>query len=413
MPETYQSIRIDRDLRPGYYDKFRCLMSGCQLNCCRDDWQITFGKKDYLTVKKQRGSPELNRRLGKCLQRTRGEAMSEENNSGHFTRETGQCPLLSGDCLCMLQQEKGAEVLPAVCRDFPRIKRYMPSGYLERSLSPACEGVLALLWELPEGVDFTSDPLPEKERYWAFPKRDSDIAAIHFQEIRSLCIDLLQDRRFPLAERIMMVGLALKPLAEGESDFSRWLAQVRALPGTAQAAGLLAGVERGKALPLFLTNAVTVLFSPKNRGNDTLPLRIAAALWLDMGSEGDTRRLLAGPYLTAQARFDKQFAGREYFMENLAVALFFHQGLPDMNGPEELWRSYLNFCNLYSIYRFAAVMSCREGAPGDRDELFRLLVHVSRALLHSRERQVDLQDSLFQNDSATLAHMAVLLSGSL
>ena len=58
-------------------------------------------------------------------------------------------------------------------------------------------------------------------------------------------------------------------------------------------------------------------------------------------------------------------------------------------------------------------MSCREGAPGDRDELFRLLVHVSRALLHSRERQVDLQDSLFQNDSATLAHMAVLLSGSL
>lgn len=45
MPETYQSIRIDRDLRPGYYDKFRCLMSGCQLNCCRDDWQITFGKR--------------------------------------------------------------------------------------------------------------------------------------------------------------------------------------------------------------------------------------------------------------------------------------------------------------------------------------------------------------------------------
>ena len=100
-------------------------------------------------------------------------------------------------------------------------------------------------------------------------------------------------------------------------------------------------------------------------------------------------------------------------MENQAGARFFHQGLPDMNGPEELWRSYLNFCNLYSIYRFAAVMSCREGAPGDRDELFRLLVHVSRALLHSRERQVDLQDSLFQNDSATLAHMAVLLSGSL
>lgn len=406
----HDTIKLETALMPAYYKEFHCLASACQDTCCAG-WKIEFNKKDYLAIKRAARTDELKQKLSEGMPRLRER--EHDNMYAEFSMDTaGKCHLLREDGLCALQLECGPDTLPRVCRIFPRKEVYTAHAR-EFSLSPACEGVLALLWELPEGVDFTSDPLPEKERYWAFPKRDSDIAAIHFQEIRSLCIDLLQDRRFPLAERIMMVGLALKPLAEGESDFSRWLAQVRALPGTAQAAGLLAGVERGKALPLFLTNAVTVLFSPKNRGNDTLPLRIAAALWLDMGSEGDTRRLLAGPYLTAQARFDKQFAGREYFMENLAVALFFHQGLPDMNGPEELWRSYLNFCNLYSIYRFAAVMSCREGAPGDRDELFRLLVHVSRALLHSRERQVDLQDSLFQNDSATLAHMAVLLSGSL
>lgn len=410
MPESREAVHIEQDLRPAYYDKFRCLMSGCQLNCCRDDWQINFGKKDYLTVKKQKGSPELNRRLAHCLRRTRGEAMSEEHNYGQFTRETGQCPLLSEDCLCMLQQEKGAKVLPEVCRVFPRKRYYAPSGYLERSLSPACEGVLALLWDLPEGVDFVSDPLPENEKVFGNYK-ESNLLAPAFQEIRALCIDLLQDRRFPLAERVMMVGLALKPLAERETDIPRWLALARALPETAQAAGLLAGVEREKALPLFLTNAVTVLFSSKNRGNDMMPLRLAAASWLGMGNEGDTRRLLAQPYLTAQARFDQQFAGREYFMENLAVSVFFNMGLPNVDSPEGLWKSYLNFCNLYAMYRFVAVMSCREGAPGDRDELFRLLVHISRALLHSKDRQIELQDALFQNDSATLAHMAVLLSG--
>ena len=410
MPETYRLISIDRDLRPTYYDSFRCLMSDCRQNCCVDDWRICFGRKDYLTVKKQKGSPELNRRLEHCLRRVRGEKLSEECNYGQFVQTGGQCPLLSENCLCMLQQEKGEKVLPEVCRVFPRQKYYGFSGYLERSLSLACEGVLALLWDLPEGIDFVSDPLPEEERtFGQYP--ETNCLAPAFQDIRSLCIDFLQDRRFPLAERILMVGLALKPLTEGEQEMDRWLAQAQALPETVTAASLLAETDQEKALPLFLTNAVTALFSSLHRGKDAFALRLAASLWLGMGHNGDTRRILVGPYLTAQKRFEEQFAGREYFLENLAVALFFHLGLPAVENPESLWKSYLNFCNLYSIYRFAAVMSCREGATGDREELFRLLVHVSRSMLHSKDQQAALQDALFQHDSATLAHMAVLLCG--
>lgn len=56
-------------------------------------------------------------------------------------------------------------------------------------------------------------------------------------------------------------------------------------------------------------------------------------------------------------------------------------------------------------------MSCREGAAGDRDELFRLLVYVSRSLIHDHVSRTSLRDIFFQNDSTTLAHMAVLLSG--
>ena len=88
MPETYNVIQIDRDLRPACYDRFQCLMSGCRLNCCMDDWQISFSKKDYLTVKKQKGSPELNRRLEHCLRRIRGEKMSEKSY-GQFVLSAG------------------------------------------------------------------------------------------------------------------------------------------------------------------------------------------------------------------------------------------------------------------------------------------------------------------------------------
>ena len=120
---------------------------------------------------------------------------------------------------------------------------------------------------------------------------------------------------------------------------------------------------------------------------------------------------LPEPYLKARERFDRQFGNKEFFFENLMVSVFFHMRMPDLKSSEALWKSYVNFCNLYSAYRFLSVMSCREGVTDCRAELFRLLVLSSRALIHNRERQNAFRDGLFENDSATLAHMAILLSG--
>ena len=117
------------------------------------------------------------------------------------------------------------------------------------------------------------------------------------------------------------------------------------------------------------------------------------------------------PYQAARQRYEENFKGREYFMENLMVSLFFQLSLPNLNSGEELWKSYVNFCNLYAFYRFMAVASCREGGAGDKAELFRLIVFASRGMIHNGARQTALRDELFQNDSATLAHMAILLGG--
>ena len=63
------------------------------------------------------------------------------------------------------------------------------------------------------------------------------------------------------------------------------------------------------------------------------------------------------------------------------------------------------------LYHFMAVMSCREGVEDIKQELFRLTVFASRSLIHNGARQHQLRDEFFQNDSATLAHMAILLGG--
>lgn len=410
MPKTIWSIPVKADLRPVYYDRFHCLAAGCKLSCCIG-WNIPFDKKDYLSMKHQRTSPELAERLGKALCRIRDPEKYGRSMYAEFDMSSGVCPLLRDDCLCALQAEKGHGILPKVCKMFPRGERYQTSGYLHRSLSPACEGVLALLWDLPEGVDFVSDPLPKEKRRKLVEEKDASLYR-YFGEIQELCIDFLQDRRFPLPRRMLMLGMALQKLADGETDIPGWLARSRAMADTLATDGSPKEPEQEKLLAMCLTDVIQALYTFQT--TDPQLQRVKEELIANGGvflSGGDVVMFSLAPYRLARARFEERFGDRAYFFENLMVALLFHLDFPDCTSSEALWKSYVNLCNLYAFYRFAAVMSCREGATGDREELFRMMVFISRALIHNSSQRAAIRDGLFQHGSATLAHMAVLLGG--
>lgn len=408
MPDKKYSILINSDLRPTYYDDFHCLASECRFTCCKG-WRVTFDKKDYLSLKRVEGSPELNANMEKTLRRLKKGSIAEQYYA-EFDLDGGCCPLQREDGLCSLQLEKGPDALPRVCRIFPRGEGYVISGYFERGLSPACEGVLELLWNLPEGVGFVSDPLPEREH----KKINFDNPLyIRFQDVRARCIDILQDRRLPLPRRILLMGVALKELVDGESDIDRWLVRTHSLVENPEAVEQLGETDLSRTLPMFLSNNIRVLLSLLDVHSDFAHIReeLLAGLGVVAPHGIEHATVPIEPYLSAQKRFEETFAAYDFFMENIMVALFFHMHLPIMDSREEMWKSYVNFCNLYSFYRFMAVMSCREGASGDKAELFRLMVCASRGLIHNHTRQDMLRDELFQHDSATLAHMAILLAG--
>ena len=400
------SIKINKDLRPAYYDDFHCLAADCRFSCCKN-WRIAFDKKDYLSLKRQKGTEDLNNRLEHGLRRIRKGPLAE-TCYGEFDMSGGDCPLLREDGLCALQIEKDHAALPQVCRVFPRARSYLPE-YLERSLSPACEGVLELLWNLPDGVEFRSDPLPKKERGTLTVSGERPLVPF-FQPIREWCIDILQDRRLPLPQRILLIGFALRELAEGEMDIPAWLTRARALPEAEELPGL---PQEENALAMFLTSNLRTLNLLETTGADYAGIQsgVPRALGVTLRMDALQVTIPTAPYRAARQRYEEKFKDREYFMENLMVSLFFQLNLPNLKSGEELWKSYVNFCNLYAFYRFMAVASCREGGAGDKAELFRLIVFASRGMIHNGARQTALRDELFQNDSATLAHMAILLGG--
>ncbi|MCI8762416.1 MAG: YkgJ family cysteine cluster protein [Oscillospiraceae bacterium] len=406
-------LPIHYDLRPAYYDRFQCLAGACRFSCCKG-WNITFNKKDYLALKRQEGSDELTANLKQNVRRIR-QGPNAERFYGEFDMSGGTCPLLREDGLCSLQLEKGHGALPEVCRVFPRTQAYSDSGYLERRLTPACEAVLELLWDLPDGVDFVADPLP-KSKIRTLVMGTSGPLRLHFQELRSACIDLLQDRRRPLAQRILLMGLALKELADGEEDVDGWLARTRTLADDPETDRRLQLPDQQKTLSMFLTNNIRVMLASQspNRELSTVLKEVLDGLGAVLTFEGGQAvnfSLPNGPYMAARARFEEDFQDRAYFMENLMVSLFFNLQVPDPVDREKLWKSYVDFCNLYSFFRFMAVASCREGAAGDKAELFRMMVCASRGLMHNTPQKTKLRDEFFQNHSATLAHMAILLCG--
>ena len=406
-------LPIHYDLRPAYYDRFQCLAGACRFSCCKG-WNITFNKKDYLALKRQEGSDELTANLKQNVRRIR-QGPNAERFYGEFDMSGGTCPLLREDGLCSLQLEKGHGALPEVCRVFPRTQAYSDSGYLERRLTPACEAVLELLWDLPDGVDFVADPLP-KSKIRTLVMGTSGPLRPRFQELRSACIDLLQDRRRPLAQRILLMGLALKELADGEEDVDGWLARTRTLADDPETDRRLQLPDQQKTLSMFLTNNIRVMLASQspNRELSAVLKEVLDGLGAVLTFEGGQAvnfSLPNGPYMAARARFEEDFQDRAYFMENLMVSLFFNLQVPDPVDREKLWKSYVDFCNLYSFFRFMAVASCREGAAGDKAELFRMMVCASRGLMHNTPQKTKLRDEFFQNDSATLAHMAILLCG--
>jgi hypothetical protein len=379
-------------------------------------WHITFGKKDYLSMKQRDNSPQLQAMFEGGMRRVRSQDLKGEQAYAEFQlKADGDCPLHREDCLCALQVEHGAQALPQVCQTFPRGQVYYDE--LERSLTPACEAVLNLLWDLPEGVEFRSDALEEKEKKNLTYTDPSDLR-MAFPVVRSLCISLLQDRRFPLTERILLMGMMLRQLCEGKQDVPVIATKYHDLlqsPAAEELARSLSSLtaDTGKAgTVMYLSSNLRLLLGLNSSDPAMMALReqvLAAFQIKPLG--GTTINFDNTVYEASRARFEEKFEKENYFFENLAVMVWFHLGYPHMNDEKTLWQSYVNFCNLMGFYRFMCTMTCREGVEGEREDVNDMIVLVSRSLLHNRIQSARLRDELFNNESSTLAHMAILLGG--
>lgn len=405
MPQ--EIIHARTALMPLYYKNFHCLAGACRDSCCVG-WKIEFNKKDYLAIKSRVNESDdeaLKALCGKSIARLRtGE--HDKLYAEFPMNESNRCGFLREDGLCALQLKCGEDALPSICRTFPRLINDTLAAR-EYVLTPACEGVLALLWDIPEGIDFVEEPLDKKD--WLDYEPNTKVTA-RFADIRSFCIDILQERSLKLSQRLLLMGFLLQQLrdtnwnAEGVVD--NWLAQGERLLHNPEVAAQLDRLPRDRQM--FIANNYQV--ATKFLGGVSIQKLVGElSTAVVMNRSGPHISFNELHYRELEGKLEELLDHSEHFFENLMVSVAFQLVFPNLISPEELWKDYANLCSIYSFFSFAAICGCDKEIS--RERLFHVLVAASRGILHGKNTQNKLQNELFQNDSATLAHMAILVGG--
>ena len=207
---------------PDWMEDFACLAGDCPEVCCQQ-WNVDVDPKHAESLRHIE-DPELQELMNRVLRTVRiRRPGSRQADTIHRLQLLNQpdhhCPLLNERRECRLQKKYGAYVLCDTCYFHPRtFWQIDEQTYLSACLScPEC-AKLALAHEEPTRFTrFEAEIDPEAE--WLETELISDpetreLMLHRDSRIASLC-EILQDRRFPLSQRVLNAADHLNDPAAG------------------------------------------------------------------------------------------------------------------------------------------------------------------------------------------------------
>ena len=174
---------------PYYYRKFRCTADKCPDTCCAG-WQIVI---DEETLEKYHAfEGPFGNRLANSIDWREGVFKQYEDK---------RCAFLDENNLCDIYTEAGPEMFCRTCKSYPRHFEEF-ENVREISLAMSCPEAAKLILEPKEPVTFiTVDKKYKEEIYDEF----DFFLYSKLVDSREIIIQILQDRTWPVRERMAMV----------------------------------------------------------------------------------------------------------------------------------------------------------------------------------------------------------------
>lgn len=177
-----------------YFPQFQCKMGRCRQACCQG-WPVSIDRDKYFQLLGVACDPALRRRLDTAMPLADYPTPQRYAQLSH--RYDGDCALRDPDGRCGLQVQLGEEILPDVCRLYPRSIRQDRVG-AECVLANSCEAVCELFWDRKEPLAWQEKPVALQagaDRAVSPRDREGRLA-------QDRAVAILQDRRYPLARRL-------------------------------------------------------------------------------------------------------------------------------------------------------------------------------------------------------------------
>ena len=329
-------------LMPDYYPDFHCKMGTCRAACC-EGWPIAFSLTDYFKLLSVECSPDLRRKLDCAMHIS--DHPSPEVYAQISPRYDGQCPMRLEDGRCALHAELGDGVLAAVCRLYPRGVR--TGEVYECSCANSCEAVIELLFGRQEKIRFVSLPM-------VFDVPETPARQFHFenagreQEIRLWLISHIQNRKYPLPQRLVLLGESLEVLSLALTTGNHQ--RVDALLSgkeTLHAPEKITADHDHLRFGLQVANRMMEIMDERSDS-----IRAYGEKALRYFGEGESEYQ---KYVTASNHLAEMIPQWETWFEHMLVNHMFFAQFPFQDRPVDLMDEFIALCAIYILLRFLCV----------------------------------------------------------
>ena len=210
-------------IQPEYVKYFKCEGDICNARCCKgfqvDIDRATHEKYKSITDKKIR-STILN-------------TLSWNKPSSTYRmklRPGAICPMLQPDCLCYIQKNFGHDYLSDVCADYPR-RTFVIDDLVLRSMGLTCPIAARLALLSPGPMKFETAKFKTTHAGSFFYRSVNEVPARkHLAILQEFSINVLQDRRLTLNQRLAALGIILSEadglIANNRADDLRLIVKI-------------------------------------------------------------------------------------------------------------------------------------------------------------------------------------------
>lgn len=392
-----------------YYNDFRCIGNKCEDHCCKD-WRITIDKKTYMKYKKLQNSEFKNKLMDNV---GRNRQSKSDYDYAKINLINNSCPMLSDEGLCEVYLNIGEENMCYTCKAYPRCYNEVDDR-IESCLTLSCIEVAQNILLKKEPIEFNLD-IKEIKDINVIKKVDTSkpksLREKYFNEIRMFSIDLIQNRRFTIEERLSILGLFINSINDIKEDnvmetIEKYITNIE----NGIYDNLLKDISSDNIVNAqleFLTNIYKIILNKNIKDKRYLENFINIVNSLKLASENS--ELIKERFLNSLDNHYKSFIKEHnYIYENYLVNYIFKTLFP--MGKMSVLDTYINVVVHFAIIKMNLIGICEYYKDEmDTYKAVYLIQSFVKVVEHDNFIVDKLHKYLSENELNTIAHMVILM----